>query len=219
MKNIQSKKFCIVKNLQFAVMRKTRQSKKKMANEDGDGESLAQTIGEKEGEGDGVDDPARAPDNGAGESNTTPEVDRLNLMPEDDELILEDREETEEGQMMVSGNPMIGSDPPHDDEEDKRLLMIDEGGNEADEGVEGDEMITDGASSDSELFGNCLDGVDKFDETNHSVGVDAAGEVPADKGLQLGLSDCIGYWYWIYNILVYWVFPIHVVDFVIFLIQ
>ena len=34
-----------------------------------------------------------------------------------------------------------------------------------------------------------------------------------------GLSDCIGYWYWVYNILVYWVFPIHVVYFVIFPIQ
>ena len=28
-------------------------------------------------------------------------------------------------------------------------------------------------------------------------------------GTQPGLSDCIGYWYWVYNILVYWVFPIH----------
>ena len=27
---------------------------------------------------------------------------------------------------------------------------------------------------------------------------------------QAGLSDCIGYWYWVYNILVYWVFLIHV---------
>ena len=34
-----------------------------------------------------------------------------------------------------------------------------------------------------------------------------------------GLSDCIGYWYWVYNILVYWVFPIHVVYFVILPIQ
>ena len=33
------------------------------------------------------------------------------------------------------------------------------------------------------------------------------------------LSDCIGYWYWVYNILLYWVFPIHVVYFVIFPIQ
>ena len=135
LKNIQSKKFRIVKNLQFAVMRKTRQSKKKMANEDEDGESSAQTIGENEDNGDGVNDPARAPDDGAGESNTTPEVDQLNLMPEDDESILEDVEETEEERRTVSGNPMIGGDPPHDDEEDERLLMIDEGGNDADEGV------------------------------------------------------------------------------------
>ena len=34
-----------------------------------------------------------------------------------------------------------------------------------------------------------------------------------------GLSDCIGYWYWVYNILVYWVFPIYVVYFVFFPIQ
>ena len=39
------------------------------------------------------------------------------------------------------------------------------------------------------------------------------------KRLQAGLSDCIGYWYWVYNIFVYWVFPIHVVYFVIFPIQ
>ena len=171
-------------------MRKTRQSKEKMTNEDGDGESSAQTIdnpqsdGEKEGEGDGVGDPARVPDGGAGETNATPEVDRLNLMPEDDESILEDGDETEEGRMMASGNPMIGGDPPLDDEEEERLLMIDEGGNDADEGVEGDEKITGGASSDSELFGNCLNGVDEFDENNHSACVDAAGETPADEGLQ-----------------------------------
>ena len=36
---------------------------------------------------------------------------------------------------------------------------------------------------------------------------------------QAGLSDCIGYWYWVYNILVYWVFLIHVAYFVIFPIQ
>ena len=36
---------------------------------------------------------------------------------------------------------------------------------------------------------------------------------------QSGLSDCIGYWYWVYNILVYWVFPIHVAYFLIFPIQ
>ena len=171
-KNSQSKKFRIVKNLQFAVMRKTRQSKKKMANEDEDGESSAQTVGDNEVNGDGDNDPARAPDDGAGELDTTPEVDQLNLMPEDDESILEDVEETEE-ERTISGNPMIGGDPPHDDEEDERLLMIDEGGNDADEGVEGDEAITDGASSNSELFGNRLDGVDEFDESNHSVGVNA----------------------------------------------
>merc|ERR1712208_2580 len=34
-----------------------------------------------------------------------------------------------------------------------------------------------------------------------------------------GLSDCIGYWYWVYNIFVYWVFPIHKVYFVILPIQ
>ena len=41
------------------------------------------------------------------------------------------------------------------------------------------------------------------------------------KGIKwsAGLSDCIGYWYWVYNILVYWVFPIHVVYFVILPIQ
>ena len=44
-------------------------------------------------------------------------------------------------------------------------------------------MITDGASSDSELFGNCLDGVDEFDKNDHSAGVEAAGETPAGEGL------------------------------------
>ena len=34
-----------------------------------------------------------------------------------------------------------------------------------------------------------------------------------------GLSDGIGYWYRVYNILMYWVFPMHVVYFVIFPIQ
>ena len=34
-----------------------------------------------------------------------------------------------------------------------------------------------------------------------------------------GLSDCIGYCYWVYNILVYWIFPIHEVNFIIFPIQ
>ena len=38
-------------------------------------------------------------------------------------------------------------------------------------------------------------------------------------GWLAGLSDCIGYWYWVYNILVYWVFPIHVTNFVFFSIQ
>jgi len=37
--------------------------------------------------------------------------------------------------------------------------------------------------------------------------------------LQPGLSDCIGYWYWVYNILVYCLFPIHIVYFVILLIK
>ena len=41
----------------------------------------------------------------------------------------------------------------------------------------------------------------------------------ANEESQTGLSDCIGYWYWVYNILVYWVFPIHVVYFVILPIQ
>ena len=39
------------------------------------------------------------------------------------------------------------------------------------------------------------------------------------RAWKAGLSDCIGYWYWFYNILVYWVFPIHVVHFVILPIQ
>ena len=34
-----------------------------------------------------------------------------------------------------------------------------------------------------------------------------------------GLSDCIVYWYWVYNILMYWVFLIHLTNFVIFPIQ
>ena len=38
-------------------------------------------------------------------------------------------------------------------------------------------------------------------------------------GLDPGLSECIGYWYWVYNILVYWVFPIHITNFVLFPIQ
>ena len=28
-----------------------------------------------------------------------------------------------------------------------------------------------------------------------------------------GQSDCIGYWHWAYNIIVYWGFPIHLTNF------
>ena len=37
--------------------------------------------------------------------------------------------------------------------------------------------------------------------------------------LRPGLSDCIGYWYWVYNIHVHWVFPIYKTNFVLFPIQ